>query len=97
MTIKEKQELIQAITQIIYELPDDEEKADAKLNTSQSNKADRIELLTIKECTQFIEGLKECTVRQLVTKGKLPYIRSGAGERGKILVPKAALIKYFEI
>ncbi|HAS38151.1 MAG TPA: DNA-binding protein, partial [Ruminococcaceae bacterium] len=35
------------------------------------------------------------TVRQLVLRKELPSIRTGQGKRGKILVPKAALMAYF--
>lgn len=57
--------------------------------------SDTVEMLTIKECTEVIHGLSEHTVRQLVAQGKIPYIRAGQGSRGKILINKADLIKYF--
>lgn len=41
-------------------------------------------------------GLSEHTVRQLVSQNKITYIRSGAGKRGKILINKSILLKYFE-
>lgn len=91
MTLKERQNLLTQITVFINNLTvDDENKApnEPKIN-------DKVELLTIRECANEVSGLSECTVRQLVTQGKLPHIRSGAGKRGKILVPKAALLKYF--
>ena len=53
------------------------------------------EMLTIKECAATISGLSEHTVRQLVKQGKLPSLRTGAGQNGKILVSKAALLTYF--
>lgn len=46
-----------------------------------------IELLTIQECTQVVNGLSEYTVRQLVAQWKIKYIRTGEGKRGKILIP----------
>ena len=52
------------------------------------------ELLTIKECAALIPGLSEHTVRQLVKRGEVTYMRSGTGERGKILVYKSSLLKY---
>ena len=52
------------------------------------------ELLTIKECAALVPGLSEHTVRQLVKRGKIAFMRSGAGERGKILVYKSSLLKY---
>lgn len=53
-----------------------------------------LEMLTITEAAQEIRGLSAHTVRQLVAQGKIPSVRTGAGRNGKILVPKAALIKY---
>ena len=53
-----------------------------------------IEMLTIKECAETVCGLSEHTVRQLVKQGKISFIRTGAGNNGKILVSKSALIDY---
>ncbi|MBR1662871.1 MAG: helix-turn-helix domain-containing protein [Ruminococcus sp.] len=62
--------------------------------TKVENKPEIPELLTIKECAALIPGLSEHTVRQLVKRGQIAYMRSGAGERGKILVYKSSLLKY---
>ncbi len=48
----------------------------------------------LRECAQTIHGLSEHTVRQLVTQNKIPYIRTGQGKRGKILINKQALLNY---
>ncbi|MBQ8780560.1 MAG: helix-turn-helix domain-containing protein [Oscillospiraceae bacterium] len=53
-----------------------------------------VEMLTIKECTQAVSGLSEHTVRQLVAQKKIPFIRTGQGKRGKILISKAVLLEY---
>lgn len=91
MTLQEKQNLLAQITLFINNISvEDETTASAEPNTNE-----KIELLTIKECTGIINGLTECTVRQLVAQDKIPCIRSGAGKRGKILIPKAALLEYF--
>lgn len=55
----------------------------------------KVELLTIKESADLISGLSEHTVRKLVAQGKVKSVRTGEGERGKILVNKADLIEYF--
>lgn len=60
----------------------------------RENYDDTIEMLTIKECAQTVHGLSEHTVRQLVTQNKIPYIRTGQGKRGKILINKQALLNY---
>ena len=54
-------------------------------------------MLTIKECTEVVRGLSEHTVRQLVAQGKVKYIRTGQGKRGKILINKEELLKVFEV
>lgn len=52
------------------------------------------EMWTIAEAAEQIKGLSVHTIRQFIAQGKIPSIRTGAGKNGKILVPKAALIKY---
>lgn len=56
---------------------------------------EKVEMLTIKECTEVVQGLSEHTVRQLVAQGKVKSVRTGEGKRGKILVNKADLVAYF--
>lgn len=63
---------------------------------SSDRSAEPVEMLTIKECTQTVSGLSEHTVRQLVAQKKIPYIRTGQGKRGKILISKTALLDYLE-
>lgn len=91
MTTRDKQNLLAQLTVFINSLSvEDETKVPAEPKTNE-----KIELLTVKECTQVIDGLSECTVRQLIAQDKIPYIRTGAGKRGKILISKAALLDYF--
>ena len=90
MTLKEKENLISQFIVFVNNIPSE---CDAQIPIA--TKDERIELLTIKECVKEIDGLTECTVRQLIAQDKLPHIRTGAGKRGKILVPKTALIEYF--
>lgn len=58
-------------------------------------KSDAVEMLTVKECTEAVKGLSEHTVRKLIKQGKLPYLRTGDGVKGKILINKADLLAYF--
>ncbi len=51
----------------------------------------RMEMLTIKECTDLIKGLSSNTIRKLIKRGKLDYIRAGCGANGKILIAKSNL------
>ncbi len=64
------------------------------MQTVTENKSAPIEMLTIKECTKAVKGLTERTVRQLVVQEKIPFIRTGQGKRGKILVSKVGLLEY---
>ena len=90
MTMKNKKELIAQIVALLNEMIEAEEReAEAVPSTSAP-----IEMLTIKECVKAVSGLSEHTVRQLIAQDKIPYIRTGQGRRGKILVNKSALLKY---
>ena len=91
MTMRNKQELIQQVVNLLSAMIEVEELPST---TPPSN--EQVEMLTIKECAQQISGLSEHTVRQLVLQNKLPHIRTGQGKRGKILVPKSALLEYLK-
>ena len=87
MTRKNKHEIIDQIHNLLAELEDDEPVA-------ASVEPKPLELLTIKECTEVVKGLSEHTVRKLVSQGRIRYIRTGEGERGKILISKQSLLDY---
>ena len=53
------------------------------------------EMLTIKEAAAAVKGVSEHTIRKLVSQGKVKYIRTGEGERGKILISMQSLLAYF--
>lgn len=90
MTMKTKQELIAQIAALLNEVIEVEEQAAEAV--PQSVKP--VEMLTIKECSEAVKGLSEHTVRQLVAQEKIPYIRTGQGKRGKILISRTALLEY---
>lgn len=90
MKNQEKNELIKQIAELLRQLIPVDEIIPAK----GEDKPAMPELLTIKECAALVPGLSEHTVRQLVKRGEVAYMRSGAGERGKILVYKSSLLKY---
>ena len=87
MTMKNKQELIAQVTALLNAALETEEAAPAI-------PAEPPEMLTIKECAKAVKGLSENTVRKLVAQNRIPYIRTGQGERGKILISKKALLDY---
>lgn len=89
MTTNKKNELIAQLVSILSELietNDSEQVAEVS--------SDAVEMLTIKECTEAVRGLSEHTVRKLIKQGKLPYLRAGDGQRGKMLINKADLLAY---
>ena len=90
MTTNRKNELIAQLVSILSELietNDSEQVAEVSPNA--------VEVLTIKECTEAVKGLSEHTVLKLIAQGKLPYMRAGDGQRGKMLINKADLLAYF--
>ena len=92
MTMKMKQELISQVIALLNAMIEVDAVPPITMNES---KPQPIEMLTVKECTEAIKGLSEHTVRQLVAQEKLPYIRTGQGQHGKILISKTALLSYF--
>ncbi|MGN1089438.1 MAG: helix-turn-helix domain-containing protein [Huintestinicola sp.] len=92
---KNKTEIIAQIAALLSQLVDDN---DNQQNTpAAKNPESPVEMLTIKECAEAVAGLSEHTIRQLVAQEKIPYIRTGKGKRGKILISKAALLEYLGI
>lgn len=91
MTNAKREEIIAAMSNLLEQLVENEPQKAEPTTTAH----EKVEMLTIKECTEAVKGLNEYTVRQLIARKEIPSIRTGQGKRGKILVPKAALIRYF--
>lgn len=85
-----REELIATLTALLASAA--EEKSTPSEQTAMP---DKVEMLTVKECCSAVKGLNEYTVRQLVARNEIPFVRCGQGKRGKILIPKAALLTYF--
>ncbi len=68
--------------------------ANTESETNSVNEA-LVEMLTVKECLQEVKGITEHSIRQLVNNNMIPFVRAGQGKRGKILIPKAALLAYY--
>jgi len=64
------------------------------ISKTVSHDIEHIEMLTIQECAAEFKGLTQNTIRQLIRKGKIKYIRTGEGRNGKILVNKTSLAEY---
>ena len=90
MTKKDKQELIAQVVALLNEVIETEEKEVKPVPKASAP----VEMLTIKECTKAVKGLSEHTIRQLISQDKISYIRTGRGNRGKILINKSALVNY---
>ena len=90
MTIKQKREIIAAVSALLEKMIPVEEDTP----TITVSKPALPEMLTVKECAALVTGLTEHTVRMLVKQGKVRYIRCGQGTRGKILVSKDSLLEY---
>ena len=90
MTTKQKNELIMAVTALLEKMIPVEDES----TTITLSKPELPKMLTIKECAELVSGLTEHTVRMLVKREKVKYIRCGQGARGKILVSKDSLLKY---
>lgn len=85
MTILEKQEILSELSAILDNY------------ISQPHTGIKpVEMLTINECTELVNGLSKHTIRELVGRGEITSIRAGAGKNGKILVSKASLLAYVE-
>ena len=93
MTNERKEELLGQILELMTAVAYDNEPDEMAKSSVISS--DKVEMLTVKECTKVISGLSAHTVRKLVEQGKVKYVRTGEGKRGKILVNKADLIAYF--
>ncbi len=81
MNITQKKEIVDNILELLIQLTEDGENTVPQ--TTAAPTSNKIEMLTIKECTEVIQGLSEHSVR------------TGEGKNGKILVNKADLIAYF--
>jgi len=91
MTIKQKQELIAEVVTLLQAKLEE----DITQPTPVQKAIQKVEMLTIKECTQEIKGLSDHTIRQLIAQDKIPYLRTGQGKKGKILISKNILLTYF--
>ncbi len=91
MTNSKREEIIAAMSSLLEQLIENEPPK----SEPPAAAPEQVEMLTIKECTEAVKGLNEYTVRQLIARNEIPHIRCGQGKRGKILVPKAALLRYF--
>lgn len=87
MTKNTQKAIINQIRELLTELENDE-------IIMVPEKTAPMEMLTVKECTEVVKGISEHTIRKLVAQNRVRYIRTGEGQRGKILISKQSLIDY---
>ena len=97
MTIAEKREIVNTIINLLLQLTAEEEVQEQPATSSKPVKApaQSVKMLTIKECTELIEGISEHSIRMLIAHGKIKAFRTGEGVRGKYLINKESLLTYF--
>ena len=95
MDTAKRDRIIIKVIALLEEFIDTQESDDNIVSEESDTKASTTEMLTVKECTDLIQGLTAYTVRLLASSGKISSVRAGEGKNGKILVNKADLLAYF--
>ena len=95
MNLTEKQQIISQVVLLLERLIETQPPEQELQSIIEKDKP--LEMLTVKECAELVNGLSEHTVRQLVAQDKVAYVRAGSGVRGKILVSKTSLLKYLGV
>ena len=90
MTNLEKEHIVDEIINLLVKLTESDDQSEPRTKEKKS-----AEMLTIKECCEFVHGVSEHSIRQFVAQGKIKSIRTGDGKRGKILVNKEDLLAFF--
>ena len=84
MTKQQKEQFISLVCMFlesIIKTPDD---------ISKSSDSTIPEMLTVQ-----VHGISQYTIRKLIRSGEIPSVRSGSGPHGKLLIPKKAVLEYF--
>ena len=82
-----RNQILDEIMELVAKLRDEE-------SVSPPTTPKPMEMLTVKEAAALVKGVSEHTIRKLVSQNKVHYIRTGEGERGKILISKESLLDY---
>lgn len=94
MDTAKRDRIIIKVIALLEEFIDSQESDDNIISEESDTKASTTEMLTVKECTDLIQGLTAYTVRLLASSGKISSVRAGEGKNGKILVNKSSLLDY---
>ncbi len=105
-TVKERTYIINHIKMLLDQLIELEklENPDMTIDKSQIEKPQEMPkakpgvpvMLTIKECVEQFDCLKEFTVRWLVKNNKVKYIRPGDTGKGRVLINRDSIVEYLE-
>lgn len=93
MNTENKQEVIMQLIATLTAMLAEEERTN-EVVSSEIEKEEKVEFITIKQPVEVVSGISEHTIRQLVAQKKVKFIRTGQGKRGKILINKASLLAY---
>ncbi len=94
MNTEQRREILIQLIATLTTMLEAESENDESDRTENNFTEEKVEFVTIKQATEVVAGLSEHTIRQLVSQGKVKYIRTGQGKRGKILINKASLLAY---
>ena len=94
MDTAKRDRIIIKVIALLEEFIDTQQSDDNIVSEESDTKASTTEMLTVKECTDLIQGLTAYTVRLLASSGKISSVRAGEGKNGKILVNKSSLLDY---
>lgn len=93
MNNEKKNEIIMQLIATLTAMLQEESHSNNSL-PDNNHKSEKIEFLTIKECSSVVQGINEHTIRKLVAQNRIKFLRCGQGKRGKILINKASLLDY---
>lgn len=94
MTAEQRNRIIKMAIALLEEFIEPEEPTVTSNTKNADTNSEPTEMLTVRECTDLIQGLTAYSVRKLASSGKINSIRAGEGKNGKILINKNSLLDY---
>lgn len=94
MTTEQRNRIIKMTIALLEEFIEPEEITAPSNKKNSDTNSEPTEMLTVRECTDLIQGLTAYTVRRLASRGKIISVRAGEGKHGKILINKNSLLDY---
>lgn len=97
MTAEQRNRIIKMAVALLEEFIEPEEPTVTSNTKNADTNSEPTEMLTVRECTDLIQGLTAYSVRQLASSGKISSVRAGVGKNGKILINKNSLLDYLNM